>query len=259
MMTADYALLAPVYDTLKLSAFAADITPRLINYAQCGDWLGRRILDLGCGTGAASHWLARHMYTVVGLDASPEMLQRARDGISTQGLGLTWRLGNASALDKTLGMFDMILALGLMNELSSVREFEMVLTNCYDHLDSGKLLIFDLHTVEGLATQALHPAALLHDTDALMIWGQMAFDYERSALTTRLTLLERADDQWQRERLTQTLRAYPLQVLLMLCQRIGYEECTFLTLDLDLLDIGTPHVSQVVCVLKKGATKGKLT
>ncbi len=42
------------------------------------DIAGRDVVEIGCGTGKNTEWLAQHASTVVGLDLSPEMLARAR-------------------------------------------------------------------------------------------------------------------------------------------------------------------------------------
>jgi SAM-dependent methyltransferase len=44
---------------------------------------GRRVLDAGCGAGRNAVWLAEQRADVVGLDASPEMLRRARERVPT--------------------------------------------------------------------------------------------------------------------------------------------------------------------------------
>ena len=77
-MTRDYAVLAPHYQRIGLAEFATKITPKLVNYAQQKGWMGRRILDLGCGTGTSLLWLAGHGYSTTGVDNSPEMLRQAR-------------------------------------------------------------------------------------------------------------------------------------------------------------------------------------
>ena len=43
-MPGDYAVLAPVYDTIGMAEYAKRITPRLMDYAQHIDWLGSYIL-----------------------------------------------------------------------------------------------------------------------------------------------------------------------------------------------------------------------
>ena len=40
----------------------------------------RRVLDVGCGTGEHARFLAEHGFEVVGLDASEEMIEKAREG-----------------------------------------------------------------------------------------------------------------------------------------------------------------------------------
>jgi len=64
--------------------------------AEAGDLRGRRVLDVGCGTGTLSAWLAEHMAARVwGVDASPEMLAVAREKVpATVGL----KEGRAEAL-----------------------------------------------------------------------------------------------------------------------------------------------------------------
>ena len=48
------------------------------------DIAGRDVLEIGCGTGKNTQWLAEHASSVVGLDLSPEMLTRARTRVSSE-------------------------------------------------------------------------------------------------------------------------------------------------------------------------------
>lgn len=56
---------------------------------------GERVLDLGCGTGELTAQIARHGAQVLGFDASPAMLQRAKGAFS----GLDFRLGRGENFD----------------------------------------------------------------------------------------------------------------------------------------------------------------
>jgi SAM-dependent methyltransferase len=55
----------------------------------------RRVLDLGCGTGGHAVPLARRGFEMVGVDRSPDMLERAR----AQGSSARFELGDISDLD----------------------------------------------------------------------------------------------------------------------------------------------------------------
>jgi len=89
---------------------------------------GRRVLEVGCGTGNFSLALARQGAEVVGLDCSGPMLARAQDQARRQGLAITWVRGLASGLPFMDGSFDgvmCILALDFMTDRETVLQ-EMV-------------------------------------------------------------------------------------------------------------------------------------
>jgi SAM-dependent methyltransferase len=61
------------------------------------DLRGRRILDLACGYGLASRYLARQQAHVTGLDISAGLLHRARELEDDQRLGIRYVQGDASS------------------------------------------------------------------------------------------------------------------------------------------------------------------
>jgi ubiquinone/menaquinone biosynthesis C-methylase UbiE len=92
---------------------------------------GRRVLDVGCGTGNISLPLAHRGAQVVGLDASVPMLARARDKAGRQDLSITWVTGVAGQLPFDDESFDgvvCILALDFMADRpKAVQEMVRVL------------------------------------------------------------------------------------------------------------------------------------
>src|SRR5690606_6635830 len=134
---ANYAALTPVYDAIGMSAFASAMTPRLIDYAQRNEWLGRRILDIGCGTGTSLHWLARHSYIITGIDNVPTMLDETRGKLDQAGLNYTLREEDIRSVGSHLGNFDLAFALDVLNEVSSLRDLETVFTGVSKVLDVG--------------------------------------------------------------------------------------------------------------------------
>lgn len=71
-----------------------------------GDVAGRRVLDLGTGTGRAAMALARQGARVTGVDASSQMLSVARQRAGQEGLAIEFNEGDAHALAFPDGAFD---------------------------------------------------------------------------------------------------------------------------------------------------------
>ena len=81
----------------------------------------RRVLDLGCGPGEHSRWLAAHGFEVVGVDASESMLDAAREAPAPENLRFV--LGDLRNLEEVVdGSFGGAICLG--NTLPHLRTEE---------------------------------------------------------------------------------------------------------------------------------------
>jgi len=67
---------------------------------------GRRTLDLGCGEGRVGRLLAEHGHRVVGLDASPTLVELAREAGGFEEV----HVGDAASLPFADGAFDLVVA-----------------------------------------------------------------------------------------------------------------------------------------------------
>ncbi len=118
---------------------------------------GRRILDVGTGTGRAALGLARAGARVVGVDASEEMLDVARERAAAMSAPLDFQIGDAHALAFDDRSFDAVVSLRLLMhvpdwrravaELCRVSRWRVVL----DFPAAGSLA-----AVESLARRARH-------------------------------------------------------------------------------------------------------
>lgn len=70
------------------------------------DMTGMAAIELGCGTGYVSAWMARRGARVTGIDVSAEQLATARRLEARHGLGITFIEGNAEATGLPDGAFD---------------------------------------------------------------------------------------------------------------------------------------------------------
>lgn len=75
---------------------------------------GRRVLDVGTGTGRAAIALAKRGAIVTGVDASAEMLEVAARRARDAGAGVTFARGDAHRLDFSDGSFDSVVCLRLL-------------------------------------------------------------------------------------------------------------------------------------------------
>jgi SAM-dependent methyltransferase len=79
-----------------------------------------RALDLGCGTGTDSLYLAQHGWDVTGVDMVPEALATARRNAATKGVRADFLLGDVTRLrDVVQGRFDLLLDFGCFHTLPS--------------------------------------------------------------------------------------------------------------------------------------------
>jgi cyclopropane fatty-acyl-phospholipid synthase-like methyltransferase len=76
-----------------------------------------RALDLGCGTGTSSIYLAQHGWQVVGVDFSPKAIELAHAKAQHAGVNLELHLGDVSRLDFLHEPFDLILDIGCLHGL----------------------------------------------------------------------------------------------------------------------------------------------
>lgn len=105
---------------------------------ECGEVNGKRILDIGCGSGVYSIELAKRGGQVTGLDFSEPMLSIARDGARTAGVQDKTDFVRGEFLSHDFGpqRFDRSIAMGVFDYLEEALPFLTKMSK----LTSGKLM-----------------------------------------------------------------------------------------------------------------------
>ena len=78
-----------------------------------------RALDLGCGTGTNSLYLARHGWQVVGVDLATRAIRRARRKAKKSGLSVEFHTADVTRLDFLQPPFDLALDIGCFHALDT--------------------------------------------------------------------------------------------------------------------------------------------
>ncbi len=148
-MQAYYAVRAAEYDAIyRKPERQADL--RAIEAWLPPHFAGKRVLEIACGTGYWTQFLAPSAASVLGLDASSETLEIAR----TRGLGpqVQWMVGDAYAPPRTPQAFDAAFAGFWFSHVPKARQVPF-LRGMHAALPTGALvLLLDNRLVAGSST-----------------------------------------------------------------------------------------------------------
>lgn len=149
-------------------------TGQLLERAEAtGLTIGRRLLDVGCGTGLSMIPMLDRGWQVVACDVSPEMVEIAKR--KTEGNEYAEvRLADMRQLPDDLGEFDLVWAVNdAVNYLLSADELQAALTGMRRCLAPGGVVLFDVNTLDTYRTFFAEEIKVEHE-GRLMIWrGQV--------------------------------------------------------------------------------------
>jgi SAM-dependent methyltransferase len=216
---APYDALAPVYDLLT-AGHGHDRWLRALERLALDHGLsGRRLLDVGCGTGSSFLVLLRAGYRVTACDLSPAMARRAR--ARSRGRA-TVHVADARRLPRW-GSFDLVTFLddGL-NHLTEPDDVVRALRRIRANLAERGLLVLDVNT---LAAYRTAPDLVAADDDRFVVWrGRLAvLPAPGGVADIVVEVFERlpGDDVWRRRCHRHPHRHYPLAQMRELVTQAG--------------------------------------
>lgn len=168
-----YEAIAPVYDDFtahhNYELWLGNLLPELRRHGL----RGRRLLDVGCGTGKSFLPMLERGWEVTACDISPSMLELARAKA-----GDAARLAVADMRElPVFGEFDLVWALDdAVNYLLSAEEMGDALGGMRANLAPGGLLMFDLNTLQAYRSFFAEVQQVERGGRRLVWRGQGSFD-----------------------------------------------------------------------------------
>lgn len=165
---------AAVYDDFNSRYQYVRWTGKLLEQAEAaGMMIGRRLLDLGCGTGLSLVPMLDRGWQVMACDVSPAMVEAAREKIDGDDRGEV-RVADMRELPDDLGEFDLVWAVNdALNYLLSADELEAALSGMRRCLAPGGVALFDVNTLDTYRTFFAEDLKVEHE-GRVMIWrGQV--------------------------------------------------------------------------------------
>ena len=218
-----YEAMAPVYDDFTAHHDYEGWLTDLLKALERDGLQGRRLLDVGCGTGKSFLPMLPRGWEVTGCDISPAML-----GLARGKAGDAVRLEVADMLElPRFGEFDLVWALDdAINYLLSPEELERALAGMRENLAPTGLLLFDVNELIAYRTFFAETEVVKRGGRTLVWRGLAASDVPPGSICE--SRLEVAPDEADPDAiadppLTHRQRHFPEAEVLAALERAGLE------------------------------------
>jgi SAM-dependent methyltransferase len=174
-----YEAMAPVYDDFTGHYESEEWIADLVKALERRGLRGKRLLDVGCGTGTSFMPMLAQGWEVTGCDISAAMLERAREKA-----GDRVQLALADMLDlPEFGEFDLVWSLDdAVNYLLSPEELQQALTGMRANLAPTGLLLFDLNELQAYRTFFAETSVVERDGRRLVWRGTASPDVQPGSI-----------------------------------------------------------------------------
>lgn len=249
-----YEGLHHIYDAAGFSEYAAYYTSIYLTYLQQKGWIGRRILELGCGTGESLVQFAEQRMFVTGVDISAGMLAKAEERFAGGGMSVNLEEQDIRQYVPKEKNFDLVFSIGsVLNYIQSVRELEQLFQRVNYGLNEGKTFLFDMRSIPGIVEHLGNKTEVLHQSEDIFVAAQNTIDYETFTLERLMTFVypNEASGQLVRQHELHLVRSYPFRVITNLLQKNGFEISDVLNLDLEEYDASNDRHGRMVIIAHK--------
>lgn len=181
-MSNGYGDFAQAYDALTFNVPYNEIA-EYYNEILCSLTNGKRLLDMGCGTGNLTVRLAELGFDVIGQDASVEMLSIA----SAKSSKIQWICQNMAKTELPKPVDIIISTLDSINHLKSAKEMEKCFQAAARNLEKGGVFALDVNTIYK-HREILGSNTFIYDVDGVYCVWQNEFDSKDNSVNIELDL-----------------------------------------------------------------------
>jgi SAM-dependent methyltransferase len=196
---AAYTSYARHYDQIGQRRFGERVSAMVLELLEQEGHEIRSVIDVACGTGAATHVFAERGLDTVGIDLSDEMLAIASQRRGSISGAVTWQQADMRSFtvpepaDLCTCFYDAV------NYLDSIDDFRSFARACKRSLRDGGLLVFDINTHRKLSEHWSDMTLVAADNPDLFLVYKSWFDEAQGNSPLIITGFERMQDgSWRR-------------------------------------------------------------
>ncbi|WP_425448174.1 class I SAM-dependent DNA methyltransferase [Dethiothermospora halolimnae] len=180
------------------------------------------ILEMACGTGNLTSYLAKEDYMITCFDISQEMLSIAQDKLKNN---RNVKLYKRDMVDFSFNKkYDSILCMcDSINYITDKEELLAVFKNVYKHLNDDGIFIFDINSYYKL-NNIIGNNTFVHDDDNVFYVWENIYDAEKEICQFYLTFFVKEGDTYKRFDEEHLERAYKLEEIIELLNRAGFKD-----------------------------------
>lgn len=219
-MTQSYVEFASVYDEL-MTDIPYDTYVEFLALAADG-LAGKRILDIGCGTGLLSVKLAKVGGDVTGVDISPAMLHMASERANALSLPIAFHEQPMQQLEGFSGFDVAVIAIDSLNYVTEYGEVVQTISRIYDSLAVGGVLLFDVHSTFKTDVIFMESPFTFDNNRIAYIWETEEGNDPHSVYSELAFFIRNEEGLYKRFDEVHVQRTFPIQQYVEMLLEIGF-------------------------------------
>lgn len=183
---------------------------------------GKKLVDIGCGTGVLSTYFANAGYEVTGVDLSESMLTVAQNRSLENGTDISFICQSMAELEGVDGVDVAVIAIDSLNYLETLDSVEQTFQRVFDALNPNGQLFFDVHSLYKMDVIYPNGPFTYEDEQVAYLWHTEVGE-EAHSIYHDITFFVRGESgYYERFEESHFQRTYPVETFLSLLEKVGF-------------------------------------
>ena len=220
-MSSSYSAFASIYDEL-MNDIPYDAYVELLDLASTGV-SGKKVLDIGCGTGLLSAMLAKKGADVTAIDLSADMLEVASHRAQSLSLDIKFIEQPMQRLEVEDTFDAAIISIDSLNYVIEQQDVLETFRRIYGALRTGGVLLFDVHSLFKMDEIFLEGPFVFDNRSITYVWQTAPGDQEHSIYSELAFFVKQQDGSYQRFDEVHMQRSFAVPEYVHMLEQAGFQ------------------------------------